>query len=179
LVILTAILLSKPSEIPIGVKNFSLTISLFVIQIILSNGIQAQNSGEKLDQVSLLKQFTGKWRCEIAKDTAEVIEAVPYGKGFEVHYSYVGKGNVFMEGKQLWGFDSKYENFLCYSLSTGGKFQCFTGKFTTDKKIYWEGKSLNNPEKILSRYDYEFISPDSFSITEGKDPVLYVYKRVK
>lgn len=160
-------------------KKLRLTITLIVILLTPSNVMQAQTSNEKLDQVALLKQFSGKWKCDIAKDTSEVIEAVPYGKGFEVHYMFVGSGNIFMEGKQLWGFDPKYENFICYSLSTAGKFQFFTGKFITDKKIYWEGKSLITPDKILSRYDYEFLSPDSFSILEGKNPVPFVYKRVK
>ena len=167
------------NEITFGMKKFSLTITLFVVLLILSNGLLAQTTGENLDQVALLKQFTGKWKCDIAKDTSEVFEALPYGKGFEVHYMFVGSGNIFMEGKQLWGFDSKYENFICYSLSTSGRFQFFTGKFTTDKKIYWEGKSLITPDKILSRYEYEFLSPDSFSILEGKNPVPFVYKRVK
>jgi hypothetical protein len=160
-------------------KKFSLTITMMVVLLILSDGLHSQTLGEKLDQVALLKQFTGKWKCDIAKDTSEVIEAVPYGKGFEVHYMFVGSGNIFMEGKQLWGFDSKYENFICYSLSTVGKFQFFTGKFTTDKKIYWEGKSLITPDKILSKYEYEFLSPDSFSILEGNNPFPFVYKRVK
>jgi hypothetical protein len=160
-------------------KKINLTITVMLVMLTLSNGLQAQTAGEKLDQVVLLKQFTGKWKCDIAKDTSEVMEAVPYGKGFEVHYMFVGSGNIFMEGKQLWGFDSKYENFRCFSLSFEGRFQFFTGKFTTEKKIYWEGKSLVTPDKILSRYEYEFLSPDSFSILVEKNPVPFVYKRVK
>lgn len=121
-----------------------------------SIGIQAQTQEVNPDQVKLTKQFTGKWKCNLSKDSAEIMEIVPYGKGFEALYIFTAKEKVFFEGRQLWGYDSKYENFICYSLSKNdGLFQSFKGRFTTDKKMYWEGRSIVNPEKQTYKAEFK------------------------
>jgi hypothetical protein len=43
------------------------------------NGLQAQTSQTKLDQVKLMKQFIGTWKCEMGKDTTWTIECKSYG----------------------------------------------------------------------------------------------------
>jgi len=135
----------------------------------------------KLDQVSLMKQFVGQWKGEMAKDTVEIMDIQAFGKGFVVSYKYLAKGTTYHEGRQLWGFDSNYETFVCYSLSPQGQFKMYVGKFTSRSKIFWEGKSIANPEKILSRYDWEFKSSNVVTIattTEGGIPKVYVYNKI-
>ena len=64
-------------------------------------GIQAQITDAKLDQMELMKQFSGNWKCEIAKDTIEYAD-----------FKYVTKDKIFLEGKQLYGYDRQMDKFI-------------------------------------------------------------------
>ena len=50
-------------------KIFCLTISIAVFLLVLLNGLQAQTTTTKLNQVELLKQFLGTWKSEMVNDT--------------------------------------------------------------------------------------------------------------
>lgn len=139
---------------------------LIIVSLIIGiNRIQAQTPVSQLDQPMLMKQMIGTWQNEFAPDTSILWEIKPYGDGLEMHYQFTTKGETYREVKQLTGFNSNFENFVTYTLFPSGRFILFTGKFTSDKKSYVEVKDQMNPEKVLSRSEYDFNTSDSFTIT--------------
>ncbi len=129
------------------------------------NRIQAQTTVSQLDQVTLIKQFIGIWQNEFAPDTSIIWEFKSYGKGLETTYKITTKGKTLREAKQLVGFDSIFEKFTNFTLISNGRIVVFTGKFTSDNKMYMEVKDKINPEKVLSRGEYEFKTSDMFTVT--------------
>jgi hypothetical protein len=136
-------------------------ISLFIA----IDGIQAQTSVNQLDQVALMKQMIGTWQNEFASDTSIIWEIKAYGNGLEMHYKFTTKGKTYREVKQLVGFDTNFENFVTYTLFPSGLYILFSGRFISDKKSYVEVKDKMNPEKVLSRGEYEFKTTDMFTVT--------------
>jgi hypothetical protein len=66
-----------------------------------------------------MKQFTGSWKAEMGKDTTFFMEAKPFGTGAEFNYNFVAKGKLFMEGKQLCGYDKKIDKIVYVNLEKG------------------------------------------------------------
>ena len=82
---------------------------LTVIALLLlgPNVAQAQTNQTNLNQTELTKQFMGSWKCDFGNDTTFFMEGKLYGTGSEYNYNYAAKGKLFMEGKQLAGYDKK------------------------------------------------------------------------
>ena len=78
--------------------------SLELIFILLSiNVIDAQTNQPDLNQMELLKQFTGTWENKTIKDTLYTAEFKPYGSGgLEFNLKGVTQGKVWLEMRQLW-----------------------------------------------------------------------------
>jgi len=129
------------------------------------NELQSQNTVNQLDQVMLMKQMAGTWQNEFAPDTSIIWKIKPYGDGFEMHYQFTTKGESYREVKQLVGFDPEFENFVTYTLFPSGQYILFYGKFTSENKSYVEVKGQTDPEKVLSRSEYEFKTADVFTVT--------------
>jgi hypothetical protein len=152
---------------------------LIVLSLFIGiKGIQAQTPVPQLDQPMLMKQLIGTWQNEFAPDTSIIWEIKSYGKGLEAHYKFTTKGKTYREVKQLTGFDSKFETFITYTLFLNGRFILFTGKFTSNDKMHVEVKDPMNPQKVLSRSEYEFKNADMFTVTRlfgnyGAKPGIY------
>lgn len=129
------------------------------------NGIQAQTTDSQLDQVKLMKQMHGTWQYEFAPDSFIIWEIKPYGNGFEACYKFITEGETYREVKQLSGFDREREKFTTFTLFTSGGFVVFTGKFTSENQFYSEARDFENPEKIMSKKEYEFKNTDTFTVT--------------
>jgi hypothetical protein len=129
------------------------------------NEIQAETPVSQLNQPMLMKQLIGTWQNEFAPDTSIIWEIKAYGKGLEAHYKFTTKGNTYREVKQLIGFDPQFETFITYTLFRSGRFILFTGKFTLNDKMHVEVKDHMNPQKVLSRSEYEFKTADMFTVT--------------
>ena len=157
-------------------KNNCLTIVIILSFLIVTAGLQAQTVNNKLDQVALAKQFCGKWRCDSSKDSSEIWIIKTFGKGYDMHYKYTSGGKIYIEGKQLWGFDSKYGYFIVCTMDQDGLLYKVTGEFSSDRKMYWESIGISDPQRV-TRLDFEFISPDSFTITEQKK--VKVFHKIK
>jgi hypothetical protein len=93
-----------------------------------------------------------------------------------MHYKYTSGGKIYIEGKQLWGFDSKYGYFIVCTMDQDGLLYKVTGEFTSDRKMYWESIGISDPQRV-TRLDFEFISPDSFTITERQK--VKVFHKIK
>lgn len=146
--------------------------------------IQAQTGQAKPDQVELMKQFVGKWQAQWA-DTVLNWESKAFGKGLEANYNYMiaGKDKVILEGRQLWGYDSKLDKYLVAQLETGRDMWILAFWFTAGNKYLMTMLAdASNPEKALFIVKGEIKSKDVFSETwfmNGEVIIKYDYKRVK
>lgn len=142
----------------------SLCFLIILPLIAVMNKMEAQTPVSRLDQPMLMKQLIGTWRNEFAPDTSIIWEIKAYGKGLEAHYRFTTKGQTYREVKQLIGFDSGFEAFITYTLFRSGRFVLFTGEFTSDDQMHVEVRDRMNSEKTLSQSEYDFESPDRFTV---------------
>jgi hypothetical protein len=73
-------------------KVFLLTTAIIVGLIISSIVLQEQTSEAKLNQIELINQFLGSWKCDVDKDTTAFWNTKSYGTGLECEYNYVKMG---------------------------------------------------------------------------------------
>jgi hypothetical protein len=135
--------------------------------VLSTNGIQAQPTQTKLDQVELFKQLLGTWKAEVAKDTSYVHEYTSFGNAIEGNIKVVTKGKVLYSVKQLWGYDKINDKILGVELSNlSPEIGLYSGGFTS--KNIFEGvaiQDITHPENTAIRMKMEFKSPDSGILT--------------
>lgn len=160
-----------------------LKITLALIVLVCSIGIQAQTKQPKLKQMELYKQFVGNWQAEIGTDSIEFRECREYGSAFviDVHRIINGKKIPFYINNVSYDAnDGKFKGFLLYP--NGGYFT-WIGEFT--KNNLFSGKIVFNfmPEVAWSEFHADFINPDEFTCTnfnqEGSQTIEMKFIRVK
>jgi hypothetical protein len=164
-------------------KTFCLTMMIALFLFFCTNGLLAQTTQTKLNQVELMKQLIGSWKADYAKDTIAVWDAKSYGTGLECNYKFVSNGRTVKEGKQLWGYDTKLDKYIATSLPKGMDLEIdvywFTSKNRCEALIY---SDIPHPEGASLKWVIEFKSPDMFleTVTEINKPVRTItYNRVK
>ena len=128
--------------------------------------LQAQTIHPKLNQVELMKQFVGSWKFDVAKDTTAYYDFTSFGTGIEGNFRYIGKGNVFMEGKELWGYDKSADKFILSEVIKGQEIQLFAIWFISNtlcKAVSYSDLAV--PEKAYFKADTELKSSDRFRQT--------------
>jgi hypothetical protein len=164
-------------------KNSSIITTIAVFLSICLNGLQAQTTLPKLNQVELIKQFISNWKGEVGKDTTAFWEIKSNGTGLECNYRYVTKDRMIMEGKQLWVYDKKVDKFILSS-ATNGMDAGTSGLWFTSKNkcIIIAFRDISNPEKASFKMETEFKSPDMFiqkTIVNNNILKTVTYNRVK
>lgn len=118
-------------------------------------------SSKGLNQVELMKQYIGNWKCEIAKDTIEYSDIKSYGTGLEGNFKYVTKDKIFLEGKQLYGYDKKMDKFILSLLIKGMDIGMGEMWFTSKNIcVVFPYSDISNLEKAPYKVELEFKSPD-------------------
>ena len=76
-------------------------------------------------------------------------------------FKYVTKGKVFLEGKQLYGYDKKTDKFILSVLIKGMDIQLCAMWFTSKNicVVFLYG-DISNLEKASFKVELEFQSPD-------------------
>jgi len=81
-------------------RVYELSLGLIFILLCI-NEINAQTIQTDLNQMELLKQFTGTWENKTIKDTLYTAEFKPYGSGgLEFNLKGVAQGKVWPEALQ-------------------------------------------------------------------------------
>ena len=82
--------------------------------MVFSIKMQAQTSGESLNQIELMKQWVGNWKAEHGKDTVWTIEVKPFNNAFEFYAKCEAQGVKVteMEWKKLIGYDEQNDRFI-------------------------------------------------------------------
>jgi hypothetical protein len=158
-----------------------ITITIFFL--ICFNGLQAQSVQTKLNQIELMKQFTGSWECNIGKDTTAFWDFKSYGTGLECFVRYVTGGKIFREVKSIYGYDKRVDKFIAASMVKGMDLEIFAVWFLSNKdyEIISYG-DISNPEKAFIKNEGEIDTPDKLIVTKivNNRPVsTLTYNRVK
>jgi hypothetical protein len=156
-----------------------------VLGLLCVNGLLAQNSQASLNQVELMKQFIGIWENRSVKDTVYTAEFVPYGTGgLEFTMRGVTGGKVWLEMKELWGYDKKTDKVVIAGLAKNSPYIMLHATWFTAKnkceQIPMEFAS--DPARSNFRVEFEFKSPDLVERNEfvnDKSLGVEVYNRVK
>jgi hypothetical protein len=167
----------------IHMKIFCFTTMIAVFLLCCSFGIQAQTTQPKLNQVELMKQFLGSWKCDVAKDTICYWDIKSFGTGIEGYFKYVTNGKIVTEGKELWGYDKTIDKCILSEMIKGMDIELYLTWFISKNRcnMYPYGDILN-PEKASSKWEVEFTSTDVLVETTflNNNPVkIETYTRVK
>jgi len=140
-------------------------------------------SSKGLNQVELMKQCVGSWKCDIAKDTTAFWDAKSYGTGIEDNYRLVTKGRIVLEGKGLYGLDKSIDKFIDAGLVKGKDIGIYAFGFKSNSKYESIPYSdISNPEKASWKIEGEFKSPDMIvetTIVNNKPIKTSTWTRVK
>jgi hypothetical protein len=149
-----------------------------VSQLIIIAGIQAQDVHSKLNQIELMKQFIGTWKCELGRDTFLITETKPFGTGMISKSQILTKDNVLDSIIQVFGFDKKADKFIMAELIKSSQaIEICSTWFTSDKA----GEILIiNPDNAPLKFKFEFKSPTKLvqTATYG-DQIVKVVTGVK
>ena len=122
------------------------------------NLIQAQTISTNLNQVELIKQFVGSWKCELGKDTIITGKNISFGTGLVCNSQVIAKGKIINSVKQLYGYDKKIDKFIIAELkeSSPGIEIC---------KVWFVSKNkgelvITNPDNVTIKYKFEFKTPN-------------------
>jgi len=114
-----------------------------------------------LNQIELMKQNIGSWKCDIAKDTTAFWDSKSYGTGLEGYNKYITKGKTFKEGKGLYGYDKNIDKFIVAGLTKGEDIGIYALWFISNGKYKLVPYSdLSNPANASFKVEGEFKSPD-------------------
>jgi hypothetical protein len=145
-------------------KTLLATTKTVAFLLLCSNGILAQTTQSKLDQIELAKQFVGSWTGEIAKDTILNWDIKSIGTGEECDYRYVTKGKAIIEGKQLWGYVKGIDKYIVAVITEKPDIEIYAFWFTTKNKyIMLRYSDVSDPEKADIKYEGEFKSPNMYT----------------
>ena len=130
-----------------------------IFQLIIITGIQAQDVQSKLNQIELMKQFIGTWKCELGRDTFLITETKPFGTGMISKSQIFTKDNVIDSLIQVFGFDKKADKFIIAELTKSSQaIEICSTWFTSNNT----GETLIiNPDKALIKFKFEFKTPGS------------------
>jgi hypothetical protein len=156
-----------------------------VIYLVDSN-VEKSVPGESfkgLNQVELIRQFLGSWKCDVAKDTTCFWITKSYGTGLENEYKYFSNGKIVNEGRQLWGYNKTIDKFYATTLPEGMDIYIDVYGFISKNKCkIFTLNDIGNPEKAPVRWEIEFKSPDMFIetyISNDKPFKIRTFTRMK
>ena len=161
-------------------KKYWITILAAVFILICSNGMQAQTTQTKFNQVELMKQFIGTWQSNVGKDSIDVREWKNYGKAFMMVTYQLVKGQKGSEGICNIGIDSEEDNFKGFKIGIDGHYVDWIGSFTSEKTFTIKG-TKNFDLGPYGKYTFTFEDPNNYTTTNyNKDGVvIWVHKFTK
>jgi len=164
-------------------KKLSSTTALIVFLLFISNGIQAQSTQTKLNQVELAKQFLGTWQWNTGKDSVTMWEGKQYGKAVITNGYTVIKGIKSDSHMSCFGYDGRDDKIKGYNLDTNSEFGTWIGVFTTDNMFKIDGLDTFKPEIIWWKAEFEFKTSTEVVIrnynSNGVKTGEWTFKKVK
>jgi hypothetical protein len=177
--------LQDPTVILIILQKISNTWKIiYGVESFIEKNIPSESS-KGLNQVALMKKFAGKFKGELGKDTVVISDIKSFGiSGLEANQKMLFKDKVLSEEKNIWGYDKKYDKYICARIwKDNSEIVVMVFGFTSEntcERIPFE--FISNPEQATSKAIYEFKSPDLIiktDIVNGKPDRTYSWRRVK
>jgi hypothetical protein len=163
-------------------KKYLLAMAVGLILFNCPTKAQGQTTKTKLNQVELIKQFVGKFKREIGKDTVIIWDCKPFGNGYELSYTFSAKGRAYYNIKDLWGFDVNSDTWVVFSIENRENYKVFYQKFITPNEMTVDRVYILGKEEKQERYTMEVISPDKFAgyiKLDGKKQSIGEMTRIK
>jgi hypothetical protein len=165
-------------------KTICKIIIITLLLFFCANGLQAQTTQPKLNQVELMKQFLGAWKGETAKDTTMITEYLSFGSAMEGNDKVITKGKTINLLKELWGYDKKSDKIIGVELNQSSLEITSYAMWFTSKNIMEAVllQDISNPDKAILKYKIELKSPDMFVeavIQNGKVISTMTFNREK
>jgi hypothetical protein len=163
-------------------KKLCLTTSFFVFLLFFSIGIQGQTDPKQPDQLKLMEQFLGTWQMTTGGDTL-IAEFQKNGKAF-VENDYSVKNGVKIWGS-IWtyGFSPDEGKFKIFAVQSTGDYLTLIASFTSERNWVQEIVQDFNPEKVIMKGEFVFVTPTTASATsfnsEGVKIEEYKFVKVK
>ncbi|MBK7107413.1 MAG: hypothetical protein IPH62_19275 [Ignavibacteriae bacterium] len=134
------------------------TLMILGFILIVVNLNKAQSMNEKLDQVELMKQFIGTWKCEFDDETKFISENEKFGNGLVCNSKVIKNGKIVDRVIQLYGYDKKADKFIIAELKESSpNMELCQAWFTSENK----GEIIiTNPENSPLKFRFEFKTPD-------------------
>lgn len=139
-------------------KTFYKTFLIAGFILIGTNGIHAQSTENKADQIDLIKKFVGRWKCELGKDTILIGDNIAFGTGLVCNSQVIAYGKIINSMKQLYGYDKKIDKFIVAELiESSPVIEICTTWFTSQNT----GELVvTNPDNAPFRFRFEFKNAD-------------------
>lgn len=167
-------------------KKICLTIQITAFLLICLNGLQAQTTQTKLNQVELFNQspLIGSWKYEYGKDTTGYTDFTIYGTGIDAIGKLVSKGKTIREQRINWAYDKTLDKMIGLSQIKGGDIASLWAVQWISKNNYVlvPYKDISNPEESSRKTEGTFKSHDLLEITyyiNNKLVKTVIYTRVK
>jgi hypothetical protein len=144
-------------------KTFNSSTLVSIILLLCTNGILAQTTQPKLNQMELMKEFLGVWKGEIAKDTVMIMNFTSFGKAIENNYKITVKDKILYSGKEIYGYNQKYDKIVVAAIHDNspqmGLYAAWFSSKDTGNLVGYQ--YLSNPEKSTYKIQWIIIPPDS------------------
>jgi hypothetical protein len=139
-------------------KTFCKTILIAGFVLIGTFELQAQTTENKLNQIELMKQFVGRWKCELGKDTVIIGDNIAFGTGLVCNSQIIANGKILNSVKQLYGYDKISDKFIVAELiESSPVIEICTSWFTSKNT----GELIvTNPDNAPFRYKFVFKNAD-------------------
>lgn len=162
-------------------KTFCFSTMIAVFLLLCSNGIQAQTTQTKLDQVELMKQLLGNWQANEGKDTILLFEYKQFGQAYLANTYHIIKGQKTLSWINNFGFDVKEGKFKVYSIFLDGSYQTSISSFITEKEIFSDIVQDFAPETASAKVHIVFVSSNEYikSLINKDGKKIWEYKFVK
>jgi hypothetical protein len=164
-------------------KKFLLTTGIVLCLLILSNGILAQTTITKLDQLKLMQAFLGKWQATTGKDTVEVWDFQNYGKAIIINVHRVIKDVKTPYYKNNIAFDPKEGKFKGFALWTDAGYVTWIASFTSEKLLSGDMVQNFTPGTSFIKFENVLVNPNEWTWTQfNKDGVKvleYKFSKIK
>ena len=165
-------------------KNLCLTVVIALFCMIISNGVQAQTTQTKIDQLKLAQtHLVNTWQRVISKDSVQVSETQKYGNATVDNIYLVVNGKKTFQFGITSVYSTKDDNFKSFWFYPNGSYSTLIGSFTAENKLSFNYVENFNPEKVLRKAERINDTPDSYTAifykpdgTKGRE---YKWTRVK
>jgi hypothetical protein len=149
----------------------------------IEQSVKNKESSKELNQIELMKQVIGNWKCNLGKDTIEYLEYKYFGTGLDCYFKFVTKGKTFSEARILWGYDKGTDKLIGTRLAKEGDITLYGGWFTSNNIFKFVNyNDINSPETASTKYEVIFKSSDLWeqtTIVNNTPTITFTYVRIK